>query len=160
MVGKMGVTAHMLSHESGLSLSCELWAELTYKLATEALHPNAFDVYCCQADSKKETSQLEWTASSKITAKTIVYLFLSQIARSQYLQAEPSLCGNSIFGTASDEAQPGSLWLEGFQVLPLQEPTVIDVGFSLLPGAYIMLLLLLLPSRQMCCLGASSHTIW
>ncbi len=66
--------------------------------------------------------------------KTIVHLFLSQKARRRYLQAEPALCGNSIFGTTSDEAQPGSLWLEGFQVLPLQEPAVLCVGFGLLPG--------------------------
>ncbi len=64
-----------------------------------------------------------------------MYLFLSQVARRQYLQAEPSLCGNSIFGTTGDEAQPGSLWLEGFQILSLQVPAVLCTGFSLLPGA-------------------------
>ena len=93
--------------------------------------------------------------------KTIVHLFLSQKARRRYLQAEPALCGNSIFGTTSDQAQPGSLWLEGFQVLPLQVPTVMYVVFSLLTGAstlLLLLLLLLLPSRQMYCLEPSLHT--
>ena len=37
---------------------------------------------------------------------------------------------------------------------------MVDVGFSLLPGAYtllLLLLLLMLPSRQMYCLEASLH---